>query len=334
MLLVVIPLSEETGIEKIYSVFFKQDFAPDLILVLVWLAVSIATTYLSFLNGTPIRFVLAIPVILLIPGYCLLAALFPKMDDIDLMTRMVLSIGLSIAIVPLIGLGLNFTPWGIRLDPIVISLTIFTLIMVIVSQYRRAILPSEERLKIPFFEIAAAFRKEFLMKEGKKADRILNAILVLGILITLIITVYAVTVPQEGEKFTEFFILDENRTASDYPDLIIPGQEYPMYVGIGNHEFSDVRYTIETWTLLTEFDNVTNRSRIVGMDPGDRLSLILVHNETAIIPYKLSVKKIGYNRVEFLLFKETVAGPDITGSDRINASYRELHLLVNVQEGI
>jgi len=330
----VIPLSEETRIKKIYSVFFKQDFPPDLILVLVWLAISIATIYLSFLNGTPIRFVIAIPVILLIPGYCLLAALFPKKDDIDLMTRMVLSVGLSIAIVPLIGLGLNFTVWGIRLDPIMVSLTVFTLIMVIVSHYRRALLPSEEQVKIPFSEIAAAFRKEFMIKDGKKTDRILNAILVLGILITIIIVVYAVTVPREGEKFTEFFILDENRSASDYPHLIIPGKDYPMYVGIGNHEFSDARYTIETWMLLTEFDNVTKSSRIVVMDPSDRLSLILAHNETAIVPYNLSVKKIGYNRVEFLLFKETVSGPEVTGSDRINQSYRELHLRVNVQEGM
>jgi uncharacterized membrane protein len=54
--------------------------------------------------------------------------LFPKNDDIDLIERMTL----SIVIVPLIGLGLNFTPWGIRLDPIVISVTLFTLVMLLI----------------------------------------------------------------------------------------------------------------------------------------------------------------------------------------------------------
>jgi uncharacterized membrane protein len=327
----VIRLSEETGIKKIYSVFFKQDFPPDLILVLVWLTASIAAIYLSFPNETPVRVVLVIPVILVIPGYCLLTALFPKNGDIDLITRMVLSIGLSIVIVPLIGLGLNFTPWGIRLDPIVISLTIFTLVTVIVSHYQRAILPSEERFRMPFSEIAGALRKEFPTKGGKKVDQILNVVLALAILITIITAIYVMTVPREGETFTEFFILGENRTAASYPAKIIQGQDYSMYVGVGNHEYRDVNYTIETWMLLTEFDNVTNSSRILTMDPNDRLSVTLAHDETAIIPYNLSVKKSGYNRVEFLLFKDTVYGPELTGSDRINASYRELHLGVTVQ---
>ncbi len=51
-----------------------------------------------------------------------------------------------------------------------------------------------------------------------------------------------------------------------------------------------------------------------------------------IIPYNLSLNKTGYNRVEFLLFNETVPGPEVTGSDRINASYRDLHLWVTVKE--
>jgi len=91
-------------------------------------------------------------------------------------------------------------------------------------------------------------------------------------------------------------------------------------------------YTIETWTSLTEFDTVTNSTTILAMEPLDRTSLILSHNETIIIPYNLSVKNTNYNRVEFLLFNETVPGPEVTGSDRINASYRDLYLRVQVNE--
>jgi uncharacterized membrane protein len=35
---------------------------------------------------------------------------------------------MSIALVPIIGLLLNYTPWGIRLTPIVLSLTALTII--------------------------------------------------------------------------------------------------------------------------------------------------------------------------------------------------------------
>jgi hypothetical protein len=68
------------------------------------------------------------------------------------------------------------------------------------------------------------------------------------------------------------------------------------------------------------------------MDPLDRKSLTLAHNETITIPYNLSLNKTGYNRVEFLLFNETLPKPEVTGSDRINASYRDLYLRVTVNE--
>jgi uncharacterized membrane protein len=119
--------------------------------------------------------------------------------------------------------------------------------------------------------------------------------------------------------------------SADYPEKLIAGQSYPMYIGIGNHEFRNVTYTIETWTLQTEFDNVTNSSSLLSMDPIDKRALSLAHNETLILPYNLSVNKTGYDRVEFLLFKENVPNPEVTGYDRINASYRNLHLWVTLQ---
>jgi uncharacterized membrane protein len=105
-----------------------------------------------------------------------------------------------------------------------------------------------------------------------------------------------------------------------------------MFIGLGNQEHRDVTYFLETWYLRTEFDTVTNTSHIIVMDPGEGLALTLAHNETRIIPYNLSVKKTGYNRIEFLLFNESVPGLDVTGKDRINASYRDLHLWETVKE--
>jgi cAMP phosphodiesterase len=85
--------------------------------------------------------------------------------------------------------------------------------------------------------------------------------------------------------------------------------------------------------MLTEFDNGTNTYRIQTMDPHDRLSLSLAPNQTSIIPYNLSVNKTGYNRVEFLLFDENIPGFETVAGDRINASYRNLHLWLDVWEG-
>jgi len=326
-------LSEKTRIEKIYSAFFEHEFPADLALVIVWLMASIAVIYLPILSETPIRIVFAVPLVLFIPGYCLIAALFPKNDEIGLIERIMLSIGVSIAVVSLMGLGLNFTPWGIRLFPIVISLTLITYVIILVAYYQRAILPDKEQFRIPFFAIAGRIGQEVLQPGETGVDRFLSVVLALIMLVAIITTVFVIVAPKEGgERFTEFYILGETQMATYYPNQIITGQNYPMYVGVSNHENRNTAYTIETWLLRTEFDNATNTSHINAMDPNNRLSFTLAQNQTMIIPYNLSVKKTGYDRVEFLLFNESIPGFDVTGKDRINASYRDLHLWVTVEE--
>ena len=326
-------MPDEPRIEKIYAAFFEQAFPADLKVALVWLAANLLVIYLPVLNETPIRIVLLLPGILFLPGYCLIAALFPGNRDIDLIERIALSFGLSIAIVPLIGLGLNFTPFGIRLDPIMTGLTVFSLVMILVAHYRRALLPPEERFGVPFSEIAGSLREALFPASGSRADRILTVILILAILIAVLATVYVIAVPKEGERFTEFFILGEKQKAADYPDRITIGENYPVYIGVVNHEYRNVTYTVETWGMTEEFDSVTNTSRIIAMDPLWQRSFALAHNETMSIPYNLSVEKAGYNRVEFLLFNETVPGAEVSSGDRINASYRDLHLWVTVRTG-
>jgi uncharacterized membrane protein len=329
----VIPLYEETFTRKIHSAFIRQPFLYDLKLVIVWLAAAISAIYLPGINETPVRVVLALPVILIIPGYGIILALFPKEGDLDLTERIVLSVCVSIAVVPIIGLGLNFTPWGIRLDPLVTALTAFTLVITCVAHYQRATLPLEEQFRMPFFTLAETLKKEILPAGPYRLDRFLGAVLSLVIIIALLTTIFVLVVPRAGEQFTDFFLLGQNRTAADYPRDIFTNHTYPLYVGVGNHENRKITYTIETWMMLTKFDNVTSAYYIDAMDPQDRLSFSLSPNQTTIIPYNLSVNKTGYNRVEFLLFDENVPGFEVTGGNRINASYRNLHILLDVWEG-
>jgi uncharacterized protein YdcH (DUF465 family) len=72
--------------------------------------------------------------VLWLPGYAFIKALFPKQlpiktteKDLDTIERIALSVGMSIALVPIVGLLLNYTEWGIRLTPITLSLTALTL---------------------------------------------------------------------------------------------------------------------------------------------------------------------------------------------------------------
>jgi hypothetical protein len=160
----------------------------------------------------------------------------------------------------------------------------------------------------------------------------LSAALVLAIVIALSTTILLIALPKENEHFTDFFILGANRMADDYPDEIIAGQNYPMFIGVGNHEKRNATYIIETWIMNTTFDPATNTTQIITMDPQDRSSFTLADDETTVIPYTLSVGKTDYNRVAFLLFTDTIPGSVLTGgTDRINASYRNLYLHVSVR---
>ena len=92
---------------------------------------------IAFFPSTIARVILGLPFLLFFPGYNLMAALFPKKGSLSGVERVALSFGISIAVVPLIGLILNYTPWGIRLHPILISLAVFILATSGVAWYRR-----------------------------------------------------------------------------------------------------------------------------------------------------------------------------------------------------
>lgn len=75
------------------------------------------------------RIAFGLPFVLFFPGYTLVSALFPRRGDLSGIERVALSFGLSITIAPLIALILNYTPWGIRLYPILTSVTLSSLLL-------------------------------------------------------------------------------------------------------------------------------------------------------------------------------------------------------------
>jgi len=73
------------------------------------------------------RWVLGSIFVLFLPGYTFIKALFPT-KELDNIERAALSMGMSIALVPITGLILNYTPWGIRTTPVTLSLLALTTI--------------------------------------------------------------------------------------------------------------------------------------------------------------------------------------------------------------
>jgi len=318
--------------DTLTDAFALAKIPKDLLACVLWLIGALLCIYVPYLNESFLRILFGIPLVLFIPGYALIAALFPAKQDIDGIERVALSFGLSIAVVPLVGLALNYTPWGIRLDPIVICLSILTLGLCCAALYRRARLPMEDRFAVPFREIRKSVYNEFFNTPGStRTDRILSIILLIAIIAAVATTVFVIVVPKEGEKFTEFFILGEKQKAADYPTRLMTGETGSLFIGIGNHEYRPINYTVETYFMNMRFDEVTNTSTLESMNRIDRFTVSVADNQTVIRPYSFTPATTASNRLEFLLFNETVPGEEVEGMDRINQSYRDLHLWITVR---
>ena len=80
------------------------------------------------------------------------------------------------------------------------------------------------------------------MRSWKK---VINVVLVLIIISTIGVIVYIAVNPNKGETFTEFYILNEDGQASNYPEELNVGEATSIILGIVNHERQNMTYHIE-----------------------------------------------------------------------------------------
>jgi len=333
----------------------------DLAAVIALVGVTAAVVFLPIVSETPLRVIFGLPFVLFIPGYAFIAALFPEAgtfetsDDaaqdevtdpndrsgIDGIERVALSFGLSIAVVPLIGLVLNFTPWGIRLIPIMVAVSLFTVASTAVAARRRWALDPEDRFRVPWREWVREAQAE-LFEPASRTDAALNVLLVASILLAVGSVGYAIAVPQQGEAFTEFYLLTENEdgelVADDYPTEFTQGESESLVVGIGNHEHEPTQYSVVVALQEVRIEN-TSENAVNDSDSGGNISITVeeeevlrrfqtqvAHNETWHLQHNVTPTMTGERlRLTYLLYRGSP--PE---DPTVENAYRELHLWVNV----
>jgi uncharacterized membrane protein len=258
-----------------------------------------------------IRIFFGLPFILFIPGYLLIYTLFPqKNKDIDIIERIALSFGLSIAVVPLIGLGLNYTPYGITLPSVLTGNLAFILIMGTFAYIRWIKTPLSQRI---IYELDIG-----LPTQGTKLDQALTIILIMAILIAVTTLVYVIVTPRQGEQFTEFYILGPEGTLDNYPHILTIGQNAQVILGLANHEHQEKTYTIEIWlinqTITTNQTTNETTTTINHMYYQDSFTTTLNHSTVNIEEnwtkqweqnYSFKIFRKGHYVLQFLLFNGT-----------------------------
>ena len=272
-------------------------------LLLLNLVAILLVIIIGFFPSFVLRIILGLPFVLFFPGYTLIAALFPRRGALDSIERVALSFGFSIVVVSLIGLILNYTPWGIKLYPILICLTVFIIVMSVVGWRRRYRLPEAEAFTVSLNLSLSFWRRESLV------DKVLSIILIAVILGAIGTLGYVLAAPRVGEKFTEFYILGLEGEARNYPKEAVLDREQTVIVGIINREQEPVSYRLQV--------------RIDGVINNELGPLVLGHDEkweevVAFTPHRVGDSQ----KVEFLLYR----------GDESMPYQAPLHLWVNVKE--
>lgn len=212
----------------------------------------IAVPVVIFTTG-PGRIILGIILVVFLPGYALTSAIFPKKNDIDAIERLALSFGLSIAIVPLIGLILNYTPYGIKLYPVTITISTFVIVTSAIGYLRQQKLPPDERFHVTIKN------NLFTSPSTGKLDKALSACLLITIVTALGCLAYTLAQPKQGERYTEFYIVGTAGKAEGYPQQIALGESANIVIGIINHENQIANYRV-----IIKVDGVENTEINMG----------------------------------------------------------------------
>ena len=323
----------------------------DLIAVVLLVLVADAAVLLPGIRETPLRAVLGMPLVLFVPGYLLLAILFPgrpkdrpananagglstwtrdeysvrsyREKGIDGVERAALSLALSLALVPVFGLILTFT-WRLDLVPIVAILSGYAALAAVFAAIRRVRIPEQDRFTLSAW--TSDVRSRFFAGEGR--DVAINAVLALAIVLAMSGATYAVAVPGPDQSFTDFSVVTQNEqgdfVTSGYPENFTSGEGQQLYAMIQNNEGETTTYTV-----VVELQRVRpggDEAQVVEQRRLTTMSATLDDGQTWTARHTVTPNMVGDRlRLTYLVYRgEPPANPTVENA------YRKSYIWINV----
>jgi uncharacterized membrane protein len=292
----------------------NQKFPSDLLFVVGLVILTDIFVFIPVLSESFIRTVLGLPLILFLPGYALVTLLFPTKQGLEGIERAALSVGMSVAIVPLIGLVLNNTSFGIREMPLLASLSVFIFLTCAAAYVRRRQLPEDKAFTVSFRDSVHSLLVEVLGKPESSTEKTLRVFLIISILSLIGAAAYVTITPHEQEPFTEFYILGSDGKANNYTTEYVKGESGTVIIGVTNHEHRTVDYTLDV--------RLENKSLAL---PENLRHIQLEDNTTLEEPLEITPSIEGKNmELQFLLFNDIEK----------EVPYEDLRLWINVTEEV
>jgi uncharacterized membrane protein len=130
----------------------------------------------------------------------------------------------------------------------------------------------------------------------KKLNIFLFIFLIAAIVVATGFIIYLNVTPQKVNKFTEFYILNVDGKAGDYPEHVVMGNAVDILIGVVNHEYQPAEYKVEIQM---------HSYKVGGVDTGTLAYQQKWEQKVSFIP-----QVVGDNQtVDFILYKDGETGP-------------------------
>ncbi|CAD6492161.1 MAG: hypothetical protein EMLJLAPB_00219 [Candidatus Argoarchaeum ethanivorans] len=285
------------GVKSLQWIRSNEALFFDLILVIIFTFLAYLFVLIPPFNQTPLRVIFSLLILLFLPGYLLISAMFPRKKELSSIERFTLSIGLSIAIFVFDGFIISITVWRFRPAPIIYSLSLILLILMLITLVVRLRVPKKERFSLDPSVISDFFTS---LRKSKEEPSDIEKALVIALVGSIIIAsgmlAYA-KLTFEDEEFTALYILGEDGKAEDYPSALYILEPSSMIVGIENYEHARVDYTLkvrlggrllkEQKTTLSHEEKWVDKVYFTPKHPGKHMKLeFLLYRDDSTIPHR------------------------------------------------
>jgi uncharacterized membrane protein len=265
--------------------------------------------------------------VLFAPGYVLLAALFPahpgSSTDAEPFAstgltwgeRGALSVGTSVAVVPLVALVMAVADASFTASSMRLWLASAVLVGSLIAAARRYTLPPEQRLVVPLTAWLGSLYDD-TVGASRRRDAALNVVLAVSILLALASVGFAVADADRQASYAGVALLTENESgdlvAADHPTSYARGETQTYVAQVQNHRLEEQEYTVvtELQRLRTAGDG---SAAVVESEVVSRESLALAANETGTVDVSVSPSLVGddLRLVTFLYEGEAPAEPSM-----------------------
>ncbi len=254
-----------------------------------------------FTDWLAVRLILGVPFLLFIPGYALIAVFFPGKTRLGIVERLAYSIALSIVLVMLDGLLLNYV-WNIDVYPLLVTLESLALLLLVIAWLRRRNLPQDD--KVEFGDTSGQPIRSSI-------DKALIVLLVIAIIGAGGTAVYAGI--KNMQPYSELYLLGKQGKAADYPQHLKAGEEGQITLVLSNHEGQDISYTIK----IVQEDGQT----LIDGTEQDEIEVTLKNRQEHRYAITFSFDVAGNDsKLEFDLYKNDSSEPYLSTYLRVNVT--------------